>query len=108
MLQSSLYDRRTGPQNSAYAVDRGAAGLSPVLFPAGCGRDVGTGRAALRVDRARDGAVGRLDHAATLGIAVVRKATAPVLDERRRFPFGPGAGSRAARTSSSARHCLPD
>src|SRR5690349_15013087 len=67
----------------------------------GPGRIPGTGRAALRLHRPRDGPLGRLGHAAPGWLCVVRKTAAAVLDDRGRAqtPSAGGMGRAAARGS---------
>ena len=65
------------------AVRSAAGGVSEQPGP---GRIPGTGRAALRLHRPRNGALGRLGHAAPGRLAVVRKTAAAVLADRGRAP----------------------
>src|SRR5207249_10614277 len=53
------------------------------------------------------GAVGRLGHSATVGAAVVRKAGAVVLAERRGVSSRAGAGTGAAAASRAGRRGIP-
>ena len=63
---------------------------------------VGPGRAALRRCRPRHGAIRRLDHAASVGPAMVRKTGVALLDDGGGVPPGPRPGSRAASAGRAA------
>src|SRR5579859_943867 len=98
-LQLIISDRRgppimslDAPPNSARLAARGASASVPVSVRALLGGTLPTRRAALRLRRARDGALGRLDHPPAVGSAVVRKAGPAVLADRRRLPAGAGPG----------------